>query len=139
LSTSTNLPAGTDDAITRERSPYRRRRHQRTTNTQDLEATVWQSSRRCATGTVLNLSEGGMLVAGEGAEVGDVAAVELSGRDFRLAGHAEVVHVTSGATGLHVLGWNGPASRRVQSLIMRRIRADGGPGSLWQIPGEFLG
>lgn len=80
-----------------------------------------------------------MLVAGDGVEVGEVAAFELSGQDFRFAGYAEVVHLTGEAMGLHLLGWRGPASRRVQSLVTRRIRGDARDASLSDVPGVFLG
>jgi hypothetical protein len=117
----------------------RRRRHPRTADTQDLEATIWQSRHRCTVGRVLNLSETGMLVSGQDVDAGDVAAFELSGPDFRFAGYAEVVHVTNGAMGLHVLGWRGPASGRVHSLITRRIRGDARGLQAPEVPGEFLG
>ncbi len=79
-----------------------------------------------------------MLVVGEGVEVGEIAAFELTGPDFRFAGHAEVVHVTNEAIGLHLLGWRGSATCRVQSLIMQRIQGNASL-SLPQIPGVFLG
>jgi hypothetical protein len=139
LSTSTNLAPGRNPAERSDPASPRRRRHRRTSNTEDLAATIWQSGHRCAVGRVLNLSEAGMLVAGDDAGVGDVATVELSGPGFRFAGDAEVVHVTSGEIGLYMLGWRGPASRHVQSLITRRIRGDARRVRLCQVPGEFLG
>jgi hypothetical protein len=80
-----------------------------------------------------------MLVVGRGVDVGDVAAFQLSGPDFRFSGYAEAVHLTGGAIGLHILGWRGPATRRVQSLIAQRIRGTGRYLFLSEVPGEFLG
>lgn len=117
----------------------RRRQHPRATDTQDLEVTVWQSRCRCIVGRVLNLSETGMLLVGDDADVGDVAAFELKGLELRFAGYAEVAHITGGAMGLHVLGWSGPARRRVQTLIMQRRSGFNSRKFASKVPGEFLG
>ena len=45
---------------------------------------------------------------------------------------------TNEAIGLHLLGWRGSATCRVQSLIMQRIQGNASL-SLPQIPGVFLG
>jgi hypothetical protein len=85
---------------------------------------------------VLNLSEAGMLVPGDGAEVGDVAAFELSGPGFRFAGYGEVAHRTDEAMGLRLLGWSGPVNHRLQSLVRQR---SGRHLRLSHVPGQFLG
>lgn len=88
---------------------------------------------------MLNLSESGMLVVGAGVDIGDVAAFELGGPDFRFGGYAQVAHITDGAIGLHLLGWRGPANRRVRSLLMQRIQGLDRLAVGREVPGEFLG
>jgi hypothetical protein len=75
---------------------------------------------------VLNLSEGGMLVADQSLDVGEKTGFELSGPSFHYAGVAEVVHLTSETTGLRFLSWQGQDNRPIRSLIERR--------SEWQAP-----
>jgi hypothetical protein len=132
-------PSGLD-AGDRTDAPMRyRRQHPRTTETPDLAATVWRSRRRCVVGRVLNLSETGLLVVGDGVAVGDVTAFELRGSDFCFGGYAEVAHVTRRAMGLHVLGWRGPASRRIDALMLRRVKGNDRYASQSAVPAEFLG
>jgi hypothetical protein len=96
------------------------RRHPRISDTGDLLAKL-RSTRRTPQDTpVLNLSEGGMLVAGEDLAVGDRTGFELAGPSFHYAGVAEVAHLTNGTTGLRFLSWQGQADRPVRSLIAAR-------------------
>jgi hypothetical protein len=103
------------------------RRHPRITQTDDLSATLRSARRTCVVGPVLDLSDGGMLVALDGLEVDETAGFELAGPDFRFAGVAKVAHCRDHATGLHFLSWQGPANRPVCTLIAARLR--GGPGA----------
>jgi hypothetical protein len=75
---------------------------------------------------VLNLSEGGMLVADKSLVVGQQTGFELSGPSFHYAGVAEVVHLTSETTGLRFLSWQSHDNRPIRSLIEER--------SDWQAP-----
>ena len=100
------------------------RRHPRTTHTEDLSATLWSARRSCVVGRVLNLSEGGMLVASRGLEVAETAGLELAGPDFRFAGVAKVAHCSDRAVGLHFLSWQGPAHRPICTLIGARLRGE---------------
>jgi hypothetical protein len=112
------------------------RRHPRTSNTRDLHATLRPIGRSAHDCGVLNLSEGGMLVAGSGLNVGDQASFELVGPSFHYAGVAEVAHLTANTTGLRFLSWQDHDDRPVRSLIDQRsawhvpepvTRRDGGP------------
>jgi hypothetical protein len=97
------------------------RRDPRTTQTEDLSATLWSARRSCVVGRVLNLSEGGMLVASRGLEVGETAGLELAAPDFRFGGVAKVAHRTDRAVGLHFMSWQGPADRPICTLIAARL------------------
>jgi hypothetical protein len=102
------------------------RRHPRIRNTHDLHATlrpIGQSPQDCG---VLNLSEGGMLVAGCGLSVGAQAQFDLAGPSFHYAGVATVAHLTAETTGLRFLSWQGHVGRPIRSLIEQR--------SEWQPP-----
>ena len=99
------------------------RRHPRTVQTEDLSATLRAARRTCVVGRVLNLSEGGMLVAGRGLKVDETASLELARPDFRFAGVAKVAHRTDQAIGLQFLSWQGPAHRPICTLIAARVRA----------------
>jgi hypothetical protein len=96
------------------------RRHRRIRDTQDLHATLQPIGRSPQGGGVLNLSEGGMLVAGGGLSVGEQTGFELVGPSFHYAGVAEVAHLTAETTGLRFLSWQGHADRPVRSLIDQR-------------------
>ena len=95
------------------------RRHPRI-STRDLQAHLRPGGRSPRGGRVLDLSEGGMLIAGDDLEVGEKTAFELAGTNFHYAGVAEVAHLTNGMTGLRFLSWQGPADRPVRSLIEER-------------------
>jgi hypothetical protein len=87
---------------------------------------------------VLNLSEGGVLVAGGERDVGEIVSFELSGpREFRFAGLAEVAHSTKRATGLRFLNPDASAGRQIEDLIAPRIRLLESSASA--IPGLYLG
>ena len=97
------------------------RARQRITETDDLSATVWTPDRRFTRRSVLNLGEGGMLVADLDLDVGELASFEIAGLYFRYAGVAAVVHNTDGATGARFVRWQGQAARPLRALIAARI------------------
>ncbi len=97
-------------------------RDPRTTDTKDLSATLRIDGRSCAIGRVLNLAEGGMLINTDSdLQVTATARVELSGRDFRYAGVAEVVHRDDRTMGLRFVSWQGPAERCIRALVTARL------------------
>ena len=96
------------------------RQHPRITDTRDLLASLRTIDLPRTDGRVLNLSQGGMLVAGTKFKVGEVTDFELTGPGFRYAGVANVAHTTDGATGLRFLSWQGQADRPVRALIDNR-------------------
>jgi hypothetical protein len=96
------------------------RQHPRISDTGDLLAKLGSIGRSPQAGSVLNLSEGGMLVAGSKLKVGQITGFELSGPNFHYAGVAEVAHLTNATTGLRFLSWQGQADRPVRSLIDER-------------------
>ena len=98
------------------------RRYQRIADTQDLVANLRSNGRRYGPSRVLNLSHGGMLVAGGELRQGDLASFEIEGPYFRYAGLAEVAHHTNGATGLRFVRWQGQADRTIRALIASRLR-----------------
>jgi hypothetical protein len=89
---------------------------------------VRSAGRACVVGRVLNLSEGGMLVASGDREVGETACFELVGPGFRFAGLATVAYRSDRAMGLRFLSWEGPAYRSVCALIAARLRRQPGSG-----------
>ncbi len=93
------------------------RQYPRIIDTRDMVAILRSSSRAGKIGAVLNLSRGGMLIAGRELVVGRIAGLELMGPGFRYAGVAQVTHHTGGATGLRILYWKGPVERAVRGLI----------------------
>jgi hypothetical protein len=97
------------------------RAHQRISETEDLSATLWTPDRRLAARPVLNLGEGGMLIADVNLDVGDLASFEIAGLYFRYAGVAAAVHNTDGVTGVRFVRWQGQAARPVRGLIAARI------------------
>jgi hypothetical protein len=97
-------------------------RQPRTTQTKDLSATLRSAGRIRVVGRVLNLSEGGMLLAGSDFDVGETATFELEGPGFQFAGLATVAHCTGKAVGLRFLSWEGPAYRPICRLIVARLR-----------------
>ena len=58
-----------------------------------------------------------MLIAGGDLKVGERTRFELTGPSFHYAGVAEVAHLTTGATGLRFLSWQGHADRPVRTLV----------------------
>jgi PilZ domain len=101
------------------------RKHPRITDPQDVQVKLG-SSGGSPGDRVLNLSEGGMLVANNKLKVGHQTAFEMTGLSFHYAGVAEVVHLTNETTGLRFLSWQGHDNRPVRSLIEQR--------SEWQAP-----
>jgi hypothetical protein len=95
------------------------RQHPRTNDTHDLLAHVRPTGRPLQVGRVLNLSEGGMLIADGELNVGDTTNFELEGPGFHYAGVAEVAHLTTEGTGLRFLSWQGQDRRLVRSMIER--------------------
>jgi hypothetical protein len=92
-------------------------RDPRTADTKDLSARLRFNGRYCEVGRVLNLCEGGMLVAtSSDLEVAETVSFELSGPDFCYAGLAKVAHHEDRAIGLRFLSWHGPVERPVRAL-----------------------
>ncbi|MGZ4332312.1 MAG: hypothetical protein ACXVXL_30485 [Solirubrobacteraceae bacterium] len=96
-------------------------RRPRTDHTEDLSATLRSVGRACVVGRVLNVSDGGMLVAGSDLDVGETASLELVGPGFRFAGLATVAHRTDRAVDLRFLSWEGQAYRAICALIAARL------------------
>ena len=110
------------------------RRHPRLTLTGDLSATLRPAGQLARFhACVLDLSEGGMLIAGGGLEVGESVGIELAGPYFRLAGRAEVVHCNGQKTGLRIVSWSGQAGRVICALIAARLPVTPGSRS-WLFP-----
>jgi hypothetical protein len=96
------------------------RRHPRIPGAQDLQAKLRSSGSAPSAPSadrVLNLSEGGMLIANNKLTVGHKTDFELTGPSFHYAGVAEVVHLTNETAGLRFLSWQGHDDRPVRSLI----------------------
>jgi hypothetical protein len=90
----------------------------------DLSVSIRSGVGSRVVGRVINLSEGGMLVAtARGDEVGELADFELLGPTFRYAGRARLAHREEGALGLRFLSWDGPATRSLRALVDARLRA----------------
>jgi PilZ domain len=102
------------------------RQHPRITEVQDIRATFGSGGDSRGVDRVLNLSEGGMLVADDTLNVGQSTAFQLSGPSFHYAGVAEVMHLTNETTGLRFLSWQTRDNRPIRSLIEQR--------SEWQAP-----
>ena len=102
------------------------RRYPRVTAVQDVRARFGSGREARGVDRVLNMSEGGMLVADQFLTVGEKTGFELSGPDFHYAGVAEVVHLTSETAGLRFLSWQSHDNRPIRSLIEQR--------SEWQAP-----
>jgi hypothetical protein len=111
------------------------RRHQRIKDTLDLSARLPSSGNI----RVLNLSEGGMLIAANELEVGEVTSCELAGRAFRSAGLCEVAHRTEETTGLRFIRWDAPARHEIRNLIAARIRKQDMESAARSVPGCYLG
>jgi hypothetical protein len=104
------------------------RRHPRITAVQDFRARIGSGRGSRGVDSVINVSEGGMLVADSTLTVGEQTGFELSGPDFHYAGVAEVMHLTNETAGLRFLSWQARDNRPIRSLIEQR--AD------WQPPAE---
>lgn len=111
----------------------------RTWDTQDLSATLPPTSRYVAARGVLNLCEGGMLVAGGDLDVGEIANFELAGPDFRCAGLAEVIHGSDEATGLRFLHWHTAEDREMRELIAAKVVGEQLELAARTMPGCYLG
>jgi hypothetical protein len=115
------------------------RSHVRTDATEDLSARLRDGERRSHTLRVLNLSEGGMLIAGGELEVGDIVSFEFAGPDCRSTGLAEVAHRTDEATGLRFTRWDASADRAIHNLIAGRICQQHMESAARSVPGCYLG
>ncbi len=104
------------------------RRHPRITDVKDVRARFGSGPGSRAVDRVINLSEGGMLVADDALTVGQNTAFELSGPSFHYAGVAEVMHLTNETAGLRFLSWQARDNRPIRSLIEQR--------SEWQPPAD---
>jgi hypothetical protein len=102
------------------------RRHPRITDVRDVRANLGSEGDSRGVDRVLNLSEGGMLLADQSLTIGQRTGFELSGPSFHYAGVAEVVHLTTETTGLRFLSWQSHDNRPIRSLIEQR--------SDWQAP-----
>lgn len=106
------------------------RRPARSTDTDDLSASLRCDEHWCGGGGVLNLSEGGMLVesgvlveSGSELEVAQMVGFELWGADFRYAGLAAVAHRERGSIGLRFVTWEGDrVDGSVRALVAARLR-----------------
>jgi hypothetical protein len=107
------------------------RRHPRISDVKDVRARFGSGRDSRGVDRVLNLSEGGMLVADGSLDVGQTTGFELSGPSFHYAGVAEVVHLTSETTGLRFLSWQNQENRPIRSLIEQRAE--------WQAPANASG
>jgi hypothetical protein len=115
------------------------RSHLRTNHPEDLSARLRGAGRRSDTLSVLNLSEGGMLIAGGELEVGEVVSFEFPAPDFWSAGLAEVAHRTDEATGLRFTRWDTSTERAIRNLIVSRIRKQHMESAAHSVPGHYLG
>jgi hypothetical protein len=116
------------------------RRHMRIADTQDLRARLRSRGRSEAADRVLNLSKGGLLVAGGELDVGEIVSFELSGpREFRFAGLAAVAHSSNRGTGLRFLDVGASVDREIEDLIAIKIRRQVLESSAIRIPGLYIG
>jgi hypothetical protein len=98
------------------------RRAPRTTDTVDLQATLWMNGAAYVV-EIADLSAGGMRVScAPGHEAAEPAGFELAGPWFRFCGRARMVHVQGPAMGLQFLRWQGPAGLCVGKLVAARLR-----------------
>src|ERR1700742_1446143 len=96
------------------------RRHPRITDVQDVRARFGSDGQSRGVDRVLNLSEGGMLVADQSLQVGQTTGFELSGPSFHYAGVAEVAPLTTETAGRRFLSWQSHDNRPIRSLIEQR-------------------
>lgn len=97
-------------------------RSPRTTDTKDLWSSIESAGDAWFDGRVLNLSEGGMLVAtSSDLDVATLVGFELEGAGFCYAGHGAIAHRTNDAIGVSFWGWQDGADRPVRALIDARV------------------
>lgn len=114
------------------------RQHPRTTDTRDLWVRL-RSSRPLFPHRVLNLSDGGLLIAGNELPIGAGAGFELVAPGFRSVCVGRATHHSGGATGLRFTGWEGDAEQRVHDLVTDRIRRSQLDAAAATCPGCYLG
>jgi hypothetical protein len=73
---------------------------------------------------VLNIAEGGMLVFGVRATIGQRVDFGLEGARLLGTGTARVVHRTDGAAGLAVERWEAPLRQAVHDLVLSGLLAE---------------
>ena len=110
----------------------------RTTDTQDLTARLLSAGCHFAARRVLNLSEGGMLVAGGELDVGEVARFELVGPQLRSVGVAQVAHRSPATTGLRFVQVDALAGRELRHLVDGRVRNDRPDAARFTSPEAYL-
>ncbi len=115
------------------------RSHHRSTQTAELAVTLTSEDSDGPARPVINLSEGGMLIAGAEPAVGAVATFELDGPDFRYTGLAEARHQTDEATGLQFVRWDRPGERKVRAKIAGWVRDQHHESAARSVPGGYLG
>ncbi len=106
----------------------------RTADTQDLSARLLSAGCHFAARRVLNLSEGGMLVAGGELDVGEIARFELVGPELRSVGVAEVAHRSPATTGLRFVQVDGLAGRELRHFVTARVHNDQGQTAAFTSP-----
>ncbi len=95
----------------------------RTTDTNDLSASLRSSGRSLGVGSVLNLGEGGMLIEiSSDLVVGEIVGFELAGPRFRSDGLPAVAHREDEAIGLRFETWEGSVDRSICDLVAARLR-----------------
>ena len=111
----------------------------RTTDTQDLSARLLSAGCHFAARRVLNLSEGGMLVAGGELDVGEMARFELIGPELRSVGVAQVAHRSPATTGLRFVQVDGLAGRELRQLVTARVHNDEMQAAAVKNSGAYVG
>ncbi len=114
------------------------RRYPRISDTEDLLAQMACAGRPFAA-RVMDLSEGGMLVEGNGLAVGERIPFELAGPDLRSGGTAEVAHCAGGSAGLRFVQMDGSGKREICDLVATRVLRERLVRQAGPIPGQYLG
>jgi hypothetical protein len=96
------------------------RQHPRISDTADMQVSLRSPRKLLEFRRVLNLSQGGMLLAGGGLPVDEIARFELKVRNYRFAGIARIAHSTGAGSGLRFLSWQGPVEGLLRTLIASR-------------------
>jgi PilZ domain len=115
------------------------RNHPRTTDTHDLAIRLRTGGRLQPKRRVVNVSEGGVLIAGGGLEVGSRVPFELAAGSVEITGVAEVEHCTADTAGLRFLEFEASADRTIHLLIRERIRKQRRAEAAHAAPGAYLG